>query len=135
MLTVVVAFTHQVVQTSIMEPTWTSYFPSSSLNVKERRTSVSFLQHDVLRLFVLVPAVLAVLSTLPVGRVQPGPLEQPGHEGQTLSPDVGLSGKEVEHWVGTAAHEGDGGGDGAAPLPYFAQSGWRDKAEGHTQEE
>lgn len=79
------------------------------------------LQHDGVCLLVFVSAVLAVLSALPVSRVQPRALKQAGHERQALSLDVRLSGEEVEHRVGTAADEGYGGGDGTTPVPYFAQ--------------
>lgn len=89
--------------------------------------SSSFLQRDGFRLFLLVPAVLAVLSALPGCQVQPRALKQPGHEGHPLSPDIRLSREEVQHRVDTAAHEGYRRCDDPAALPYFIQSDWEKK--------
>lgn len=83
------------------------------------RARSSFFEHDVVYILVFFPTVLAVLSALSVSRVQPCALKQAGHEIKPLSSNVGLSSKEVEYWVGTAAHKGYGRGDSTAALPYF----------------
>lgn len=83
------------------------------------RFCIFVFQHNFC-VFIFVPAVLAVHPTLP-GGVQTCALEQASHEGQPLPSDVGLSGEEVEHRIGTAADEGDGGGNCSTPFPYLTQ--------------